>query len=154
MTDSRTHDLPGRLADIVDEFQALEKAQRLELLLEFSQGLPALPERYDDHPELLEAVPECQSPVFVAAEVNRGDEADAEVRVFFRAPREAPTTRGFAGILAAGVDGLSVAEVQALPDDVCARLGLEEAVSPLRLRGMTGMLRRIKRQVAERAVAA
>lgn len=151
---ARTDDLPPRLAAIVEEFQELEKPQRLELLLEFSQGLPALPERYAEHPELLEAVPECQSPIFVVTEVDARADTDPVVRVFFKAPREAPTTRGFAGILAEGVDGLSAAEVTALPDDVCARLGLEEAVSPLRLRGMTGMLRRIKRQVAERAIAA
>jgi cysteine desulfuration protein SufE len=33
------------------------------------------------------------------------------------------------------------------------RLGLAEAVSPLRLRGMVGMLSRIKRQVALKAEA-
>jgi cysteine desulfuration protein SufE len=160
----RTDDLPPRLAAIVEEFQELERPQRLELLLEFSQGLPPLPARFEEHPELLEAVPECQSPIFVATEIAPRaevtdpdadpDAADPEVRVFFRAPREAPTTRGFAGILAEGVDGLGAAQVLALPDDVCARLGLEEAVSPLRLRGMTGMLRRIKRQVADRTAGA
>ncbi len=154
MTTPRIDDLPPRLAAIVEEFQELDKPQRLELLLEFSQGLPPLPSRYEEHPELLEPVPECQSPIFVVSEVEPREGDDPQVRVYFRAPREAPTTRGFAGILAEGVDGLSAAQVSALPDDVCARLGLEEAVSPLRLRGMTGMLRRIKRQVAERSVAA
>lgn len=147
------HDLPPRVAEIVDEFQELEKTGRLELLLEFSQELPALPERYSGHPERLEAVPECQSPIFVAVEV--GDEPAAAplerpVSVFFSAPREAPTTRGFAGILADGLVGLSAAEVLAVPDDMPWRLGLDEAVSPLRLRGMVGMLTRIKRQVRER----
>ncbi len=151
---ARTDDLPDRMAGIVREFREFEKEQRLELLLEFSQGLPPLPQRYADHPELLEPVPECQSPIFVATEVEPApNPMDGTVRVFFQAPREAPTTRGFAGILADGVDGLSVREVTALPDDVCSRLGLDEAVSPLRLRGMVGMLGRIKRQVAEQVAA-
>jgi cysteine desulfuration protein SufE len=147
-----THGLPKALAEIVEDFDAVSLPDRLQLLLEFSRGLPPLPERYVEHPELLEPVPECQSPIFLVTETEgRGD--DAIVHLFFSAPQEAPTTRGFAGILRDGLDGLPAAEVLAVPDDVCARLGLDEAVSPLRLRGMTGMLGRIKRQVREKIAA-
>jgi cysteine desulfuration protein SufE len=73
------------------------------------------------------------------------------VSVFFSAPPEAPTTRGFAGILAEGLDGMTAEEVLGVPDDLSHRLSLGEAVSPLRLRGMAGMLGRIKRQVREKA---
>ena len=45
---------------------------RLQLLLEFCDELPALPERYAGHPELMERVPECQSPLFLAVEVGAG----------------------------------------------------------------------------------
>ena len=144
-----TQGLPDGLAEIVEDFHAVSTADRLQLLLEFSRGLPALPERYADHPELLEPVPECQSPIFLVTEVE-GAGDDAAVRLFFSAPPEAPTTRGFAGILREGLDGLPASEVLGVPDDVCSRLGLDEAVSPLRLRGMTGMLGRIKRQVREK----
>ncbi|UER54114.1 SufE family protein [Kineosporiaceae bacterium SCSIO 59966] len=145
-----TDDLPETLAGIVDDFTALPAADRLQLLLEFSRDLPDLPERYADHPELLEPVPECQSPIFLVTEVD-GTGDDARVSLFFSAPQEAPTTRGFAGILHEGLDGLTAAEVLAVPNDVPQRLALAEAVSPLRLRGMVGMLARIKRQVTERA---
>ena len=138
-------DLPESFAEIVNDFHALEQRQRLELLLEFSRDLPALPERYVADHDAMEPVVECQSPVFVKVEVTGG--ADDEVRVFFDAPAEAPTTRGFAGILAEGLRGLTANQVLAVPDDVPSRLGLTEAVSPLRLRGMAGMLARIKRQV-------
>jgi len=141
--------LPPALAEIVDDFNAVSERDRLQLLLEFSEGLPALPERYAEHPELMEPVPECQSPVFVLTEVDD----DATVHLHFSAPREAPTTRGFAGILREGLDGLSAAELLATPDDISSRLGLERAVSPLRLRGMAGMLGRIKRQVREKTAA-
>ena len=70
------------------------------------------------------------------------------MHLFFSAPAEAPTTRGFAGILSEGLDGLTAAEVLAVPEDAPYRFSLGEAVSPLRLRGMVGMLSRIKRQVA------
>jgi len=77
----------------------------------------------------------------------------AEIADDFRAPAEAPTTRGFAGILHEGLDGLSAAEVLAVPDDAPMRFGLAEAVSPLRMRGMVAMLGRIKRQVRAKTAA-
>jgi len=139
-------ELPEQLAEIRDDFLALEVKERLQLLLEFSNELPDLPGRYAEHPDLLERVEECQSPVFIFVEV-----AGDDVQLFATAPREAPTTRGFASILVQGLSGLSPAELLAVPDDFPSSLGLTEAVSPLRIRGMTGMLGRIKRQVREKA---
>jgi cysteine desulfuration protein SufE len=75
---------------------------------------------------------------------------DDTVRLFFDAPPEAPTTRGFAAILYAALDGLSADEVLATPAEFSSQLGLQDLVSPLRLRGMAAMLARIKRQVRER----
>jgi cysteine desulfuration protein SufE len=140
--------LPASLAAIRDDFLALEQNDRLQLLLEFSQSLPELPERYRDHPDLLERVAECQSPVYLFVEVD-----DGVVRIFLTAAREAPTTRGFASILHEGLDGLTVDEVLGVPADYPLELGLTDAVSPLRIRGMMGMLGRIQRQVRERAAA-
>ena len=140
-----TPTLNSRLQEIVDDFNAMAGKDRLQLLLEFSQELPALPGRYAEHHDLLEPVPECQSPVFLAVEV----EPDATVRLFFDAPPEAPTTRGFAGILHAGLDGLDADEVLATPGEFSSQLGLQDLVSPLRLRGMAAMLARIKRKVRE-----
>jgi cysteine desulfuration protein SufE len=141
--------LPAPLEEVVEDFAAVGPQDRVQLLLELSRELPALPARYADHPDLLEPVPECQSPVFLAVEV----EPDRTVRLFFSAPPESPTTRGFAGILREGLDGQPVDAVLAVPDDFYLRLGLAEAVSALRLRGMAAMLARIKRQVRERSVA-
>jgi cysteine desulfuration protein SufE len=142
--------LPGGFDAVVEEFQALEERERLELLLDFANGLPDLPPHLAGHPELLEPVPECQSPVFVHVEVD-GSGPQAPVRVYLTAPREAPTTRGFAAILAEGMAGMDAAGVLSVPDDVPDHLGLDRAVSPLRLRGMSGMLGRIQRQVREKA---
>ncbi len=138
--------LNPRLAEIVEDFHSLAGQDRLQLLLEFSDDLPALPERYAGHRDLLEQVPECQSPLFLAVEVAPDD----AVHLFFDAPPEAPTTRGFAGILQAGLDGLDADEVLATPDEFTSQLGLTDLVSPLRLRGMAAMLGRIKRQVRDR----
>lgn len=143
-----TH-LPEQLAEIRDDFLALAVKERLQLLLEFSNELPELPERYAEHPDLFERVEECQSPVYIFVEVD-----DARVvHLFAMAPKEAPTTRGFASILAQGLAGLTADEVLTVPDDYPQGLGLTEAVSPLRIRGMTAMLARIKRQVREKIAA-
>jgi cysteine desulfuration protein SufE len=146
-----TNTLPAALAEIVDDFQALTEPDRLQLLLEFSRGLPELPERLKDHPELLEQVVECQSPLFltIESEKNKDDaEGPRAYRLFFKAPPEAPTTRGFAGVLHEGLDGLTAQEILDVPDDMPELLGLTRAITPLRMRGMTAMLGRIKRKVA------
>ncbi|MEJ7649378.1 MAG: SufE family protein [Nakamurella sp.] len=142
--------LPAGLAQIAEEFAELAPSDRLLLLLEFSDGLPALPAALAEHPELLEPVPECQSPIFLATEVD-GTGPTATVSLFFSAPPEAPTTRGFAGILHEGLDGRPASEIVAVPADFPLRLSLTDAVSPLRLRGLSGMLSRIQRQVHRRA---
>jgi cysteine desulfuration protein SufE len=145
--------LPPALEEIAEDFTAMSTSERLQLLLEFSDGLPALPERYAGHSELMEQVPECQSPLFLAVEVAPSEDGGEVVHLYFDAPPAAPTTRGFAGILHAGLDGLPPADLLAVPDDAPYRFGLGEAVSPLRLRGMVSMLGRIKRQVRDKAAA-
>ena len=155
-TDTDRAALPTALAEIAEDFSSVPVRDRLELLLEFSDGLPDLPERYVGHPEKLEQVDECQSPLFLVVELDDqadGSTQDRRVHLFFQAPAEAPTTRGFAGILHEGLDGLTVPEVLAVPDDAPYRFGLAEAVSPLRLRGMVAMLSRIKRQVRLKSAA-
>ncbi len=135
--------LPESLAEIRDEFLELPEPDRLQLLLEFSQELPDVPAEYEDHPERYERVAECQSPVFIALAV---DDVGV-VAMHATAPPEAPTTRGFASILAQGITGLTAEEVLAIPGDYPQSMGLTRVVSPLRIAGMTGMLIRAQRQV-------
>ncbi|MEV1291319.1 SufE family protein [Pseudonocardia sp. NPDC049635] len=137
--------LPPALAELVDDFAALGPKDRLQLLLELSRELPELPDRYADAADSMEQVHECQSPLFLAVEV--GDGGDRPVHLYFSAPPEAPTTRGFASIMHTGLDGEPAEAVLAVPDDFYTDLGLADAVSPLRLRGIAAMLARIKRQV-------
>ncbi len=132
--------------EIVDEFKTIEERYRLELLLDFANLLPELPERYSEHPDLLERVEECQSPVYLFVEVNSGI-----VELFLTAPKEAPTTRAFASILHKALNKHTVVEVLDFDDDFPSELHLTELVSPLRMRGMRGMLARIKRQVSEKS---
>ncbi len=140
---------PEQLTSIREEFLELELPDRLTLLLEFANELPELPERYRNHPDLLERVEECQSPVYIFVEVDAG----GIVQLHATAPKEAPTTRGFASILVQGLAGLTAQEVLDVPDDYPQSLGLTKAVSPLRIRGMSALLGRTKRQVRAKLAA-
>jgi cysteine desulfuration protein SufE len=135
--------LPAPLAEVVAEFAEMVGQDKLQLLLEFAGELPELPVELEK--ASMEPVPECQSPLFL--HVDAGD--PTKVRLYFSAPAEAPTTRGFASILAAGLAGQSAADILAVPDDFYSDLGLAALISPLRLRGMSAMLSRIKRRLRE-----
>ena len=140
--------MPPKLAEIVDEFASAPREVVLEMLLEFSDAVPALPSTLAAH-DGMEQVPECQTPFVLRAQVQPDD----TVQTFFDCPPEAPTTRAFAGILAEGLEGASAAEILAVPDDLYARMGLAQAISPLRIRGGNAILARLKRQVREQTTA-
>ncbi|TDO39453.1 cysteine desulfuration protein SufE [Paractinoplanes brasiliensis] len=140
--------MPPKLAEIVDEFASAPREVVLEMLLEFADAMPPLPPDMAGH-DGMEQVPECQTQFFLKATVRPDD----TVEVFFDCPPEAPTTRAFAGILAEGLEGAKTAEILAVPDDLYARMGLAQAISPLRIRGGTAILARLKRQVGAQLAA-
>lgn len=133
--------MPAALAEVVSDFKDVEGQDKLALLLEFADELPPLPADLEE--AAMEPVPECQSPLFLHVNADDRD----HVRLFFSAPAEAPTTRGFAAILATGLDGLPADDILAVPDDFYTELGLAKLISPLRLRGMSAMLARIKKRL-------
>jgi cysteine desulfuration protein SufE len=140
--------LPERLANVVNDFLAAPPELRTELLLEHAERLPALPAELagPEGRDRFEQVEECQTPFFLATDIAAG-----HVSLYFDCPPQAPTTRGFAGVLHAGLDGAAVEEVLGVPADFHHGMGLAEVISPLRMRGMDAILFRLKRQVAARA---
>jgi cysteine desulfuration protein SufE len=134
--------------EIIAAFAEVPQNLKLELLLEYSENLPALPERYKDHPELLERVEECQSPVYLFVELDE----ENIVNIFLTAPDEAPTTKGFASLLQLALDQQPADTVLNFDDSFVDSLGITDLVSPLRIRGLQGMLMRIKRQVKEKMI--
>lgn len=135
--------MPAPLAEVVSDFAEVEGQDKLALLLEFANELPALPS--DLQEAAMEPVPECQTPLFLHVDASDPD----RVRLHFSAPAESPTTRGFASILATGLDEQPAAAILAVPEDFYADLGLAALISPLRLRGLSAMLARIKRRLRE-----
>ncbi|MEM6431946.1 MAG: SufE family protein [Deinococcota bacterium] len=132
--------MPESLETITANFKRAPKALRLQMLLEFSKKVPPLPEGLDS--SSMERVHECQTPFFLVADVQ-----PETVNIHFDAPPEAPTTRGFAGILSEGLNGLPADSILAVPEDFYTDMGLAEVISPLRLRGMSAIMGRLKRQI-------
>lgn len=139
---------PEALQEIIDMFDDAPPEDRLDMLLEFAMGLPDLPEELGDARDSMEQVHECQTPVFLLSTME-----DGKVYYYLDVPREAPTVRGFAGILFEGLNGASPEAIAAVPNDLYQRLGLHKVLSPLRLRGLTALLSRMKRNAQELASA-
>jgi cysteine desulfuration protein SufE len=137
--------VPPALEKYIARLSAADRDTRLATLLDLSARLPPLP------PELLEAsareahrVPECQTAVYLWAVVQNG-----AVRLMADVPRESPTVRGFVALLVRALDGAAPAEVAQVPDDLLHALRLDEALGMTRTQGLTAIVRRVKRAVAE-----
>ena len=135
--------LPEKLQNIVSMFKSIPKTMRLQALLEYSKKLPALPDKYAQHPEFLKPVPECASPFFLVTE--RDDQGG--VQMHFKVPEDAPTVRGYAGILHEALNGEQPETILNVPDQFYMDMGLSELITPMRMRGMGAILMRLKRDV-------
>ena len=92
--DTVAHALPDALHHILATFREASSAQRLELLVAYAGALPALPEALQQARDTMEQVDECATPVFLSAQLREG-----QVHYYIDVPHDAPTMRGFAGLL-------------------------------------------------------
>ena len=138
-----------RIQAVVGEFQELEPRERLELLLEFAENLPPLPAELQAEKErAAHRVHECQTPVFIWVRV-----VDDRVQIMADVAPEAPTVKGFVGILVDVFSQGRVAEVLAVDADLVHRLGLSEALGMMRMRGLNAILFYIRKQVQQQLPA-
>jgi cysteine desulfuration protein SufE len=146
-----TETLPSRLQEIVEDFALAEGREKLELLLQYANELPPLPDWLKGHKERMEPVPECMTPVFAHAEVQNGT-----MQYYLDVPDEAPTVRGYAAILSQGLNGVTPEQVLNVPTTFYERMGLSGVLSGQRLNGMRAILARLKhyaRQAQEQTQA-
>lgn len=133
--------ITSALKNIINDFLSCSDQEKIEMLLEFSNDLPELSEHFKKNYDI-KKIPECQSPIFLAIE-NKNQ----YINLHFYAPKESPTTRGFASILSQGLKGMSAKDILNLDENIPEKLGLRKIISPLRLRGMTSMIVHIKKRV-------
>src|SRR3954469_7638418 len=132
------------LDTLIPRFKAADRQTRLETLLDYSQKLPPLPERYEaEKAQGRNMVEEGQTPVYLWVEVDGG-----RVPIHADVPRESPTVRGFVSLLARTLDGETPDTVARLPLDLLDQLGLSEALGMTRTQGLTAILHRVKSSVA------
>ncbi len=136
--------MPPRLAEIVDDFALAEGREKLEMLLQYSDSLPPIPDWLKGRETEMEEVPECMTPVSVAAELK-----DGGMVYHFIVPPESPTVRGYAAILAEGLRGASPEEVLGLPPDFFLQMGLQQVLTSQRLNGMAALVAHVKRLALE-----
>ncbi len=136
--------LVAALEAIVSELSEADRQERIELLIEFARSLPPLPERLERLKDAEHRVEECQSPVFLFVET----EAD-RVEIHADVPIEAPTVRGFVAILVEGLNGATVEDVLGVKNDLIDRIGLAEILGMQRVRGLGGVLSRLKKEVVK-----
>ncbi len=135
--------LPGSLEETAAELREAPHDLLLEVLLDYADRLPPVPARLADRPGGMEQVTECQTPFFLAAELDE----DGGVAVHIDCPPESPTIRAFGAIVVEGLSGAAPEDVAELPDDLAERLGLGTAITGMRLNGMVAVVRRLRRQV-------
>ncbi len=134
--------MPAALDAIVQELSDADRQERIDLLIDFAKNLPPLPPRLEAHKDANHRVEECQSPVYLFVELE-GD----RVRLFADAPIEAPTVRGFVSLLIEGLDGATAEEILVIRSDLIESIGLTEILGMLRVRGLSGVLSRVKLMV-------
>jgi cysteine desulfuration protein SufE len=139
--------IPQKLQQIVDDFAEVSREEKVEMLIQYAESLPPLPERLQGERAKMEAVPECMTPVFLLAE----KQPSGGLVFHFDIPPQSPTVRGLAAILANGLSGASPAEIIAVPADFYAPMNLQEAISYQRLNGFQGVLAHMK-QAAVRSM--
>src|SRR5271170_6966915 len=137
-----------KMEEIATELSQADRQERIDLLLDFAKSLPPLPDRLAAHKDAAHRVEECQSPVYLFAELD-----GERVSLHADAPIEAPTVRGFVSLLLEGLNGATVEEILQVPGDLVERCGLAEILGMLRVRGLSGVLRRLKGEVTREAIA-
>lgn len=145
--DTAEYAYPDALHHLLVTFREASPAQRLDLLVAYAELLPELPAALQQARDTMEQVDECATPVFLSAQLREGT-----VHYSIDVPRDAPTMRGFAGLLHASLNGATPAAIAATPDDLCQQLGLQQALGALRVRGLTALLMRMKRNARDLAV--
>ncbi len=139
-----TNPLPARLQEIVEEFEYCEGREKIELLLAYAVRLPDLPDWLRDEHDTMEQVEECMTPVYVKASLQ-----DGGMTFYFDVPQESPTVRGFAALMAEGLDGATPEQVLSVPNDFFYAMGLERVLTMQRLNGMGAILAYMKRLAAQ-----
>ncbi len=136
--------LPTNLKEIIEDFSQSEGREKLELLLDYAEEFPPLPEWLRGRRDSIDQVHECMTPVFINGELCQG-----KMYFYFDVPAESPTIRGYASLLLAGLKDLTPEQIIGVPSDFYQVMGLHTVLSYQRLIGIAAILAHMKRIALE-----
>ena len=135
------------LTELIADFEGLDDEEKLEMLVELSDELPVPSPGRTAGPESESCrVQECQTAVYLWVDI-----VDGRIRLEADVPKKSPTVRGLVTLVVQGLNGATVEEVAALPDDLVAHIGLQRALGMQRQQGFRGVVARIKREIRRQA---
>ncbi|PZU96682.1 MAG: cysteine desulfuration protein SufE [Pseudanabaena sp.] len=130
--------LPEAIDRIIQRFQKLsDPKQRYEQLILYGKKLAAFPEELKT-PE--NKVQGCVSQVFVVANLDDSD------RIVFAGDSDALISKGFLGLLALCMSGLTQKEIEMLTPDFIKETGLVASLTPSRANGFYNVFKKMQQQ--------
>ncbi|MBA4157734.1 MAG: SufE family protein [Gemmatimonadetes bacterium] len=135
--------IPEGIEKILRRFAMLNPDMTRQALVQYSNRLPAVPERFRELNREEYAVHECQTPVALYPEV-------AEGRMYYHAdvPQSAPTIRALLAMLFEALNGQPPAVTLAIPPDFVRRV-MDKIGLGTREVGLNAMVERLKRAARE-----
>ncbi|HEX7242639.1 MAG TPA: SufE family protein [Longimicrobiaceae bacterium] len=142
-----TQQIPPGIQKILNRFATLTPDMTRQALVQYSNKLPPLPERFRALDPEQHRVHECQTPVALFSEVE-----DGAMRYYADVPQGAPTIRALLAMLFDALNGQPPETTLAIPPDfvrqVMGKIGLAT-----REVGLNAMVERLKRAAREAAAA-
>lgn len=133
-----TSNLPEAIDIIVKRFQRLtDPKQRYEQLILYGKKLAAFPDALKT-PE--NKVQGCVSQVFVVAKLDENE------HVVFTGDSDALISKGFLGLLAICMNGLTQKEIELLTPDFIKDTGLVASLTPSRANGFYNVFKKMQQQ--------
>lgn len=132
-----------KIDEIIDQFREADYQETLAMLLDYSEGLPELPQKYEEARDAgFNRVPECETPVFIFVDVK-----DGRVQIYADVPEESPTVRGFVALLVDAFSGAPAEDVLSAPENLINSLSLDRKLGTRRMFGLSAVYNRIKSEV-------
>jgi cysteine desulfuration protein SufE len=134
----QSNNLPEAIDRIVKRFQRLaDPKQRYEQLILYGKKLEAFPENLKT-PE--NKVQGCVSQVYVVAAL------DDQEKIVFTGDSDALISKGFLGLLAVCMSGLTQKQIETLTPDFIKDTGLVASLTPSRANGFYNVFKKMQQQ--------
>ena len=136
--------IPPSIDRVLRLFRSMERAEKMQALVQYSRKLEPLPERFRDLDRTSFTVPECQTRVDIIPELVDG-------KLYFHADlnvRQSPTIAAVLAIVFGAVNGQPPSATLAIPSDFVRTL-MESIGLGAREVGLNSMIGRLKRYAAD-----